>query len=347
MRVAVLAVVPVVLACGSPAPAVARSPESTAPTASASPATDAALDALRRDAHALEPLATTKLSHDFLAATATQPHVTPRVLWVDPGSRRAWTDADAAKLSPDARAGLQRKELDATYYWETRYGSPLSYLRVVEVLGHAGVEDVAGKRVVDFGYGTVGQLRLLATLGADATGVDVDPTLPVFYSWPGDQGAVGRGRVSLVSGRWPADSAARASVGARVDVFVSKNTLKRGYVHPSLAVDPRRHFDLGVDDATFLAALHETVAPGGIVLVYNVCPAPAPRGERYIPWSDGRSPFDRSAWEAGGFEVVDFDRDDTPALRAVAHVLHWDQGEDATDIEHDVFATYTLARRRP
>jgi hypothetical protein len=340
-----VALAAIVLACGSPAPVSPRALESPSPSASA--ATDDALDELRRDARALEPLATTKLSRDFLAATATQPHVASRVLWVDPGSRRAWTETEAAKLAPDARAILERKELDATYYWETRYGSPLSYLRVVEVLAHAGVDDVAGKRVVDFGYGTVGQLRLLATLGAEATGVDVDPTLPVLYSWPGDQGAVGRGRVSLVSGRWPADSAARASVGARVDVFVSKNTLKRGYVHPALAVNPGRHFDLGVDDATFLAALRDAVVPGGVVLVYNVCPAPARRGEPYIPWSDGRSPFDRPAWEAGGFEVVDFDRDDTSALRAVAHVLRWDQGDDAVDIDHDIFATYTLARRRP
>ena len=111
-------------------------------------------------------------------------------------------------------------------------------------------------------------------------------------------------------------------------------------------MNPSRHFDLGVDDATFLAALRDAVVPGGLVLLYNVCPAPAPPGAAYIPWADGRSPFARDAWEAAGFDLRELDRDDTAGIRQVAHLLRWDSGEDAVDIEHDIFATYTLARRR-
>jgi hypothetical protein len=268
------------------------------------------------------------------------------VVWVDSATRAAWSDADAAKLAPERRATLTRREVDASFYWETNYGSPLSYVRAIDLLAGAGSGDLAGKRVVDFGYGTVGQLRLMATLGADAIGVDVDPLLPALYSAPGDQGALGPGRVTLVSGRWPALTSLRAAVGDHLDVFLSKNTLKRGYVHPTLAVNPARHFDLGVDDATFLSALHDVLVPGGVVLLYNVCPAPAPPGASYVPWADGRSPFDRTAWEGAGFELRELDRDDTPAIREVARVLRWDTGEDAVDIEHDIFATYTLARRR-
>lgn len=77
-----------------------------------------------------------------------------------------------------------------------------------------------------------------------------------------------------------------------------------------------------------------------------MCPAPASPGASYIPWADGRSPFDRASWERAGFDLRELDRDDTPAIRRVAHVLRWDTGEDAVDIEHDIFATYTLARRR-
>jgi hypothetical protein len=268
---------------------------------------DATLDAFRSDARNLEPLATTPLGRAFLRAAATQAPVS---------------------------AG------------EGNYGSPLSYLRAIDVLAGAGLGELAGKRVVDFGYGTIGQLRLIATLGADAVGVDVDPTLAALYSAPGDQGAVGSGRVTLVTGRWPALASVRAAVGDHLDVFLSKNTLKRGYVHPALAVNPARHFDLGVDDATFLAALHDALVPGGVVLLYNVCPAPAPPGAAYIPWSDGRSPFGRTAWDRAGFDVRELDRDDTAAIRRVAHVLRWDQGEDAVDVERDIFATYTLAVRR-
>lgn len=271
--------------------------------------------------------------------------MSPRVVWVDATTRAAWSDADAARLPPERRATLTRRELDASFYWETNYGSPLSYVRAVDVLAGAGLGDLAGRRVVDFGYGTVGQLRLMAALGADAIGVDVDPLLAALYSAPGDQGLLGRGRVTLVTGRWPALASVRAAVGGHLDLFLSKNTLKRGYVHPALAVNPARHFDLGVDDATFLSALHDALVPGGVVLLYNVCPAPAPPGAPYVPWADGRSPFDRTAWEGAGFELRELDRDDTPAIRRVARVLQWDTGEDAVDIEHDIFATYTLARR--
>jgi hypothetical protein len=310
------------------------------------PSSDGALESLRRDARALEPMAQTSLARAFLSATASQPPVSPRVVWADPATRAVWSDAEASSLTPERRASLTRRELDSSFYWETNYGSPLSYLRAVDVLGGAGLADLAGKRIVDFGYGTVGQLRLMATLGADAVGVDVDPLLAALYSRPEDQGSIGPGHVTLVTGRWPALPSTRAGVGARLDVFLSKNTLKRGYVHPTLAVNPSRHFDLGVDDATFLAAVHDALVPRGLALLYNVCPAPAPDQAPYIPWADGRSPFDRAAWERAGFEVLEMDHDDTPALRAVAHVLRWDSGEDALDIEHDIFATYTLARRR-
>jgi hypothetical protein len=330
----------------SPAPPPVA-PAAAVPSSPPAPVTtDAALDALRSDAHALGPLAASPLTRAFLDATASQPHVEPRVVWTDPTTRGAWSDADAASFSPERRASLQRQVLDASFYWETNYGSPLSYVRALDLLAGAGLADVAGKRVVDFGYGTVGQLRLLATLGADATGVDVDPMLPILYSGPGDQGAVGRGRVTLVSGRWPAFDSVRAAVGPGIDVFLSKNTLKRGYVHPELAGPAGRHFDLGVDDTSFLSALRTAMAPRGLVLLYNVCPKPAPRTEPYVPWADGRSPFDRASWERAGFEVLDLDRDDTPAMRAVAHALRWDQGEDAMDIDRDIVVTYTLARVR-
>jgi hypothetical protein len=36
----------------------------------------------------------------------------------------------------------------------------------------------------------------------------------------------------------------------------------------------------------------------------------------------------------------------TRHLSEVARALGWDKGEDAIDLEHDLFATYTLVRKR-
>ena len=52
--------------------------------------------------------------------------------------------------------------------------------------------------------------------------------------------------MKLVHGRFPADPKVVAAVGGGYDLFLSKNTLKRGYIHPAEKVDPRLLVDLGV-----------------------------------------------------------------------------------------------------
>src|SRR5262249_53062441 len=156
-------------------------------------------------------------------------------------------------------------------------------------------------RILDFGYGTIGHLRLLAGLGAEVTGVDVDPMLRALYSAPEDQGIVksrrGReGRLRLIDGQFPADKTVKTLVGEGYDLIISKNTLKRGYVHPERPVDPRRLLGLGVADDTFVKALYDALKPGGRVMIYNICPAPSPPGQPYKNWADGRCPFAKEVW---------------------------------------------------
>jgi hypothetical protein len=206
---------------------------------------------------------------------------------------------------------------------------------------------VSGKRIADFGYGTIGHLKLLGVLGADVVGIEVDPLLNKLYSVAGDQGEVkgrdGRaGRVTLVHGSFPAEPAVAARVGASLDLFLSKNTLKNGYVHPEKPVNPRMLVHLGVDDSTYVRELWQRVRPGGYVMIYNLCPAPAPPDKPYIPWADGRCPFPRALWEAAGFRVLEFDKDDTAFARTMGRALGWDRGESPMDLENDLFATYTM-----
>jgi len=253
-------------------------------------------------------------------------------------------------MDEESRAKLEKKELDETFYYYTKYGTPLAYVRALDVLGTAGFDNVSGKRILDFGYGGVGQLRLLAMMGADAIGVEIDTLQPAFYREPSDQGVVkGRssrdGRITLLHGRFPDDEAVTKSVGDGYDLFISKNTLKNGYLHPERPVDKRMLVDLGVDDETFVQKLFSILRPGGFVLIYNISPAPAPPDKPYIPWADGRCPFPKTMWESAGFQVIAFDQDDTTMARAMGRALEWDKGEGAMDLEKDLFALYTLARK--
>jgi hypothetical protein len=301
---------------------------------------------IRREAEAVRPIVKSGLARAFLDATAELPAVAARTLYRDAEKKTVITSSAADRLEPDARKALTPMPVDETYYYTTKYGTPLAYARPLDLLGLDGVE---GLKILDFGYGTIGHLRLLALLGADATGVDVDPLLPALYGEPGDQGEVksrgGRvGHVRLISGRFPADAAIRKAVGEGYDLILSKNTLKRGYVHPSEPTDPRRLLNLGVDDATFLNAAFAALKPGGRLLIYNLSPAPSPPGQPYKPWADGRCPFTRADSEAAGFRVIEYDKDDTPSARALGKALELDK-QDGMNLEADLFGQYTILQR--
>jgi SAM-dependent methyltransferase len=311
------------------------------------PAGETATAVLRREAKALEPLVTSRLANNFLRATADLPAIAARKLFLDEAKTTYLTEAAAGSLSEVEKRALKPFPVDESLYYTTKYGSPLAYVRPVDLLGEAGLEDISGRKILDFGYGTVGHIRLLARLGADVTGVDVDPLLRALYGAPEDQGIVtnagGRdGRIRLIHGRFPADEAIKTNVERNYDLIISKNALKRGYVHPERPVDTRRLLNLGVDDVHFVKVLYEALKPGGRVLIYNISPAPSLPDQPYKNWADGRCPFAKEVWEAAGFHVIVFDRDDSEAIRKVAAALGWDQGESPIDLKTDVFAQYSL-----
>jgi hypothetical protein len=175
-----------------------------------------------------------------------------------------------------------------------------------------------------------------------------------MYSDPSDTGAIAtptgeQGRITLVSGRL-SEEAVLAEVGTGYDLIISKNTLKRGYIHPpeKVQVDKRMLIDLGVDDATFLRTLFNVLKPGGFAIIYNICPKQADYqggGEQYIPWADGRCPFDAELMLKAGFRVCIHDRDDSAAAREMARILGWDQGERGMDLQNDLFAHFTLLEK--
>jgi len=305
---------------------------------------------IRLDATALMPLARRPVAKAFLRAAADLPEVKPRQLRRDPATRKLYTATEAETLDEATRKTLVAVTLDETFYYNTKYGSPLAYVRPLEILGDAGLKEVSGKKILDFGYGTVGHLRLLAYCGAQAVGVDVDPLLPALYSAPEDQGPIPNrtahaGSIHLIDGRFPAEAAVTQAVGDGYDVILSKNTLKNGYLHPSQPVDKRLLVDLGVEEAVFLRAMYAALKPGGKLLVYNLSPAPSKPGDPYKPWADGRSPFSVAQWTAAGFKVVAFDRDDSKTARKMGHLLGWDSGQGAMDLENDLFAHYTLLEK--
>ena len=334
-------------------------PTTPAPVANAvKPAVDPwslrGVERIVNDAQRLESIVKSPHVKRFLQQALLLPKIAPRKLFVLPDKSKYYTEADVLKETAEVRASLVPYDVDEDKYYNTNYGSPLSYSRPLDVLFAHGLELPAGSKILDFGYGYVGHLRFLATMGMQATGVDVWPLLPVLYSFPGDQGPIKgaqgeTGSVRLVDGRFPADSAVVSTIGNGYRLAIAKNVLKKGYIHPDRPVDdPKKRIDLGVSDDVVLHSFYETLVPGGFFLIYNICPALTPPDKPFVPWSDGRSPFTRAQLEAAGFEVLEFDKDDTEAVRLMGKTLGWDQpedGEPGMDLEHDLSVLYTLMRR--
>lgn len=311
-----------------------------------------AVEQMRQEAAWLLPLSSCDATRRFLIATSFLPVVDTRAVYLDRATRRALSESQWASLDDEAKKPFERREFDNHFFYYTRYGTPLAYARPLDLLCQRLPDhSFAKKKVLDFGYGAIGHLRLLASIGADAHGIETDPILHALYSDPGDTGPVDAapiaadiyaGRLTLHDGRWPADEKIAKEVGGGYDLFISKNTLKHGYIHPEKEVDKRTLIDLGVGDEAFVQTLYKSMNPGGLVLIYNICPA---QKDPYIPWADGKCPFPRELIEKAGFEVLEFDRDDTDAARKMGEALHWHEGPDAMDINNDLFAWYTLLRR--
>ena len=340
---------------GAPPRSDSRAQTSAPTKASISPTLQRLVD----EAALLEPLAQSELTRRFLAAASALPPVASRTAYINEMTREYFSLAARESLPDARRTALSPLQLDEFRYYYTKYGSPLAYVRALDFAVDKNFQDVAGKRVLDFGYGSIGHVRLLASLGAHVTAVDPDNYLAALYSEQNDQGTVplaeagasrrGRGSITLAHGYWPKDPKIVAQVGRGYDLILSKNTLKRGYIKPDRKVDDKRQLvDLGVSDQVFLTAIFNVLAPGGKLVIYNLYPKPSGPKEKYRPMADGRSPFSREQYEKAGLKVVTFEMDDHVNARKMGRLLGWDKnqtGETVDDLEKNLFALVTIVAR--
>lgn len=313
------------------------------------------IDTIQREARAVRPLMQTELAKRFLDSAADLPRPGARVVYFNRTTRDALTEDEAFERGTEEviRDGYERTELSERFFYYTRYGTPVAYARAIDLAAQNGLTGFDDQKVFDFGYGGIGHLRMLASLGAHAVGVDVDPVLDALYSAnASDTGVVARakaagdgsnGSLSVLRGQFPRDRAIKQGVGTGHALIISKNVLKLGYIHPEREPpSPNMLIDLGVDDDSFLRATHDALRPGGLFVIYNLYPKPAGPDEPYKPWADGRSPFSKDAMERAGFEVIEYNRDDTDTARAMGEKLGW---AAQMNFEDDLFGMYTIARR--
>lgn len=314
------------------------------------------LESVRADAVRLQGMVSSELALKFLAASEALPVIEgQRVVYWNRSTRKAHSAAQAEQVPAAELEGFRRLELDESFYYHTLYGTPMAYSRVLDLVAEQGFETAQERRILDFGYGNAAHLRLLASLGAHAVGVDVDELLGAYYCEAGDTGAIARAKVAgagepgslrLVTGQFPATEAIVKQVGGNFDLVLSKNVLKLGYIHPEREPEPAAHIDLGVDDAAFLAAVHGSLKPGGLFAIYNIYPAQVAPEDGYLAWATGDCPWPRELVERADFEVLAFNVNDDRQVREMGQRLGWDGPPQNMDLENSLFATYTILRRK-
>jgi hypothetical protein len=155
------------------------------------------VEQMKTEAAAMGALVQSSLAKEFLGGFQCLPAVaTPRVAYYNKDTRDAVTETAAKGMQEEQLAGYVKRDLDERYFYMTRYGTPVAFTRPMEILGRAGVKHVDGLKLVDFGFGSIGQLRAMAALGADAVGIEVDVLLKAMYSDAGDTGAIKRCEVA-------------------------------------------------------------------------------------------------------------------------------------------------------
>ncbi len=306
------------------------------------------------EAAAAKEVAETDLGRAFLAAADDLPPMAEaRTVYFRRGDARAITPETWEQLPEEERAAFQLVEVSEAWYYSL-YSTPIAYLRAIDLAAQAGLTNVDGKRLADFGFGNLGQLRMLASLGADVVGIESDHTHEAIFRMPEDEGEVARspeagegepGSVSLVFGHYPASEEIIAEVGGGLSLFMSKNTLKKGYIHPEREADPKLLVHLGVDDETYVRTVHEALEPGGLFVIYNLYPKPAGQDEPYKPWASGECPFERALVEAAGFEVIHWNVDDSEKARHMGRLLGWDDGMTAEEFNDGFNAMVTILRK--
>ncbi len=268
--------------------------------------------------------ASSDLARDWLDAAGSLPWIQPRRLYQYPAKKDLFPRSAVMRLPAEHRSLLLSREFDERAYYDGRYGNGLAYWPLVEALARTGVSSLAGLRVLDIGYATILPLRLMACLGARALGIDTD-TFPIaMYGEASDTGAIRAvkaktnpaalaGSIEVSRGRIGIDWTPEPE---SLDLILSRNTLKNGYVHPNAEYAHEPNVRLDLDDRAFLRVVRESLRRGGLCVIYNTFD-PAEVG----PGADGRSPFSREDFASAGFEVLAFDEPDDARQATFADVV--------------------------
>lgn len=329
-------------ACGAPAKPVSAPVNAVERTKDGGAAT-APHESLKRDAAALRGVVTSPLAGQMLDAVASLPVLPGRTVFLNWDALRVIEEPAFEQLTAQAQKGFEKAELASEDYYQTLYGSPLVYTRLLDILAkHAPhIVTLQGQRIVELGFGQLGQGMLWTQMGAEVVALDTDGFIHNLIGNVVDNLRARKVKVPvLLNCHWPQNAECRQTVGQRYSLLVARNLLKKGYVKPA-KLDPRypEPVGWGLSDAAVLSHIHDALVPGGIVLIYSIGNARDPEK----PMTMIENPWPANAWEAAGFDVLAHDVDESEIACNFGQALGWGQ---RAELAKDLFGVYSVYRRK-
>jgi SAM-dependent methyltransferase len=290
---------------------------------------------------------------EWLGMAEELPEVKGAVLLVGPREeggfdREVYTLQQSLEFTEEELADFKQVEYGPKRYYATNYGTPLAYAPALLAAAKAGgFDSFKYKKVLDFGYGQIGQLEMLARCGAEVFGVEADPIVHTLYqSTRVADGVVSedgtKGSVHLELGQWFSDWRLRQRMGGDFDVIMIRNVLKRGYVQPEEPMKGFDPIDIGGEPEDAVRAIYNALDDGGVAVVYNLGGGAWRRDDgTYNAPADVRDPFGKDVWEDAGFEIVHFQANGSQLMREVGVAIGWGTLEDLASYN----VLYTVVRK--
>ncbi|MFG0256963.1 MAG: hypothetical protein ACF8GE_03580 [Phycisphaerales bacterium JB043] len=229
---------------------------------------------------------------------------------------------------------------------------PLAYFCALDMVRELGVDMLDGMRITDSGFGSVENLHVLASAGADVVGIQTEGAMDGPVHARIELGQIPRaesvaegdgGTLTIKTGTYPTSDEIIELAGGQIDLFVSKNSLRRGYFPAIPDPTPCRYFRgsasiiIGDDpykdlplcvtefvpkDAEYLQTVYDALAPGGLFLVYNLYIDRGDREEMWVrPDGVGECQFDLEMVIRAGFEIISWNQDDSAHARTMQEAL--------------------------
>ena len=100
------------------------------------------------------------------------PTIGPRRLYHTTDGTRTYTEVELTPLPKASRANFVPETVDEQAYYYGPLGSPLFYMRLLDIVSANVRANLQGRRILEWNYSSIGPLKLLALQGLDAQGIE-------------------------------------------------------------------------------------------------------------------------------------------------------------------------------